>query len=160
MKGIYLLLLCCMTICFEACQKGPTTDIPFRAYVTLPPYLNTGLSHHFVLQNIPGVNFDNLVNAQPAYVTLTVEYGEINLDFIHQAFLSTKKESMIREMAYQTDLPISNFRSIQLYPSILDMSEHVTQDLFEMELKLILRSIPVTETRIRIDFGVQGELGG
>ena len=67
---------------------------------------------------------------------------------------------MIREMAYQTDLPISNFRSIQLYPSILDMSEHVTQDLFEMELKLILRSIPVTETRIRIDFGVQGELGG
>ena len=29
-----------------------------------------------------------------------------------------------------------------------------------MELKLIFRSFPVTETKIRIDFGVQGVLGG
>ncbi len=160
MRGVLMLSLFCILVVFDACQKGPTTDIPFRAYVTLPPYLNTGLSHHFILQNIPGVNFDDLVNAQPAYVTLTVEYGESNLDFIHQAFLSTKKGPVLQEMAYQTDLPITNYRSIQLFPSILNMSEHIVQDLFDMELKLILRAIPVTETRIRIDFGVQGELGG
>lgn len=160
MRFFFILFLTTTTLLFNACQKGPTTDIPFRAYVTLPPYLNTGLSHHFVLQNIPGVNFENIVNAQPAYVTLTVEYGETNLDFIHQAYFYTKKDTEVREMAYQTDLPITNFNSIQLYPSILNMNEHIVQDLFEMELKLILRAIPVTETRIRIDFGVQAELGG
>lgn len=63
-------------------------------------------------------------------------------------------------MAYQTNLPVTNAGTVQLYPSILDMKDHITKDAFEMELKLIFRSIPVTETRIRIDFGVQGTLGG
>ena len=40
------------------------------------------------------------------------------------------------------------------------MVQHITQDDFDMQLKLIFRAIPVTETRIRVDFGVQGELKG
>ena len=160
MHKICYLLVLIGSLIFNSCQPGPTLDIPFRAYVTIPPGLNTGLSHHFVLDSIPGVSFESLVDAQPAYVTLSVEYGESNLDFIHQAFFMTKDGTIKQEMAYQTDLPISNYSSIQLYPSILNMSTHVSQDRFSMELKMIFRAIPITETRIRIDFGVQGVLGG
>lgn len=155
-KFCLFILSCCL---FSACQKGPTVDIPFRTYVTIPAGLNTGFSHHFVLKNIPGVSFENLTDAQPSYVTLAVEYGENNLDFIHQAYFYTVDGSQRREIAYQTDLPLTNSSSAQLFPSILDMKEHITKDEFEMELKVIFRAIPVTETRIRIDFGAQGTLG-
>ncbi len=160
MHKVFFLFLLISSLLFSACQPGPSVDIPFRAYVIIPAGLNTGLSHHFVIDSIPGVNFDDLTDAQPAYVTLSVEYGESNLDFIHQAYFTTKDGTMKQEMAYQTNLPISNFSSIQLYPSILNMSSHITKSRFSMELKLIFRAIPVTETRIRIDFGVQGVLGG
>lgn len=158
----YLRFLCFLSICFAftACQKGPTVDVPFRAYATIPAGLNTGFSHHFVINNIPGAVFDNLQEAQPAYVSLSVDYGENTLDFIQQAYFYTLDQNgKKKEMAYQTNLPITNAATIQLYPSILDMKEHITQDKFSMELKLIFRSIPVTETRVRIDFGVQGTLG-
>lgn len=144
---------------FNACQKGPVIDIPFRTYVTIPAGLNTGFSHHFVLGDIPGVSRTDLLEAKPAYVTMTVEYGESNLDFIQQAYFYTVDGTKRQEMAYQTDLPITNSGTIQLYPSILDMKEHITQDEFEMELKVIFRAIPITETRIIIDFGVQSTLG-
>jgi len=144
---------------FSACQKGPVIDIPFRAYVTIPAGLNTGFSHHFVVGDIPGINRDDLIDAQPAYVTITVDYGENNLDFIQQAYFYTVDGTERQEMAYQTDLPITNAGTLQLYPSILNMKEHITKDVFEMELKMIFRSIPITETRLVIDFGLQATLG-
>lgn len=159
MRQLSYILFLSTILLFGACQKGPTVDIPFRAYVVIPPGLNTGLSHHFALRDIPGVNYI-LKDAQPAYVTLSIEYGETSVDFIQQAYLYTWKDSVKQEMAYQTSLPFSNYSSVQLYPSILNMVEHITQDKFDMQLKLIFRAFPVTETRIRVDFGVQGELKG
>lgn len=144
---------------FSACQKGPVLDIPFRAYVTIPAGLNTGFSHHFVLGDIPGISREDLIDAQPSYVTMTVEYGENNLDFIQQAYFYTVDGTGRQEMAYRQNLPVTNVGTVQLYPSILDMKDHVTKDEFEMELKVIFRAIPITETRIVIDFGVQATLG-
>lgn len=161
MRQLSFFFLIIITIHFSACQKGRPVDINFRAYITIPPGLNTGLSHHFSFRDIPGVSTENyarLIDAQPAYVTLTIEYGEQDLNFVYQAFLYTKKDAVKQEAAYQTDIPMTNYSSIQLYPSILNMKDHIRQELFDMELKLIFRAIPVTETRIRIDFGVQGRL--
>ncbi|MFT5648524.1 MAG: hypothetical protein ACI976_003224 [Aureispira sp.] len=151
-----LIIIACS---FSACQKGPVLDIPFRAYVTIPAGLNTGFSHHFVLGDIPGISREDLIEAQPSYVTMTVEYGENNLDFIQQAYFYTVDGTGRQEMAYQQNLPITNAGTVQLYPSILDMKDHVTKSEFDMELKVIFRSIPITETRIVIDFGVQATLG-
>ncbi len=145
-----------LTVSFSACRKGATIDIPFRAYVVIPAGLNTGFSHHFAIRNIPGVDYEELISARPAYVTLTVEYGEGNMDFVQQGFMYTVKDGVRQEVAYQTDLPLTNATFAQLYPSILEVEEHISQELFDMELKLIFRSIPVTETRLRIDFGMEG----
>lgn len=147
-----------ITVSFSACREGARIDIPFRAYVTIPAGLNTGFSHHFTIRDIPGVDYAELVSARPAYVTLTTEYGEFNMDFVQQGFMYTVKDGVRQETAYQTDLPLTNSTFAQLYPSILEVKEHISQDAFDMELKLIFRSIPVTETRIRIDFGMEGTL--
>lgn len=145
--------------CFCACSRGPGVDMPFQAFVTIPAGLNTGFSHHFIVRDIPGLSIDNLIEAQPAYVTLSIDYGESNLDFIQQAYFEARDGSVRQEMAYLTENPLDNSATVQMFPSILDMKDHLTKEMFDMELKLIFRQIPVTETRIRIDFGAQGTLG-
>lgn len=147
-----------LALSFSACRKATRIDIPFRAYVTIPAGLNTGFSHHFAIRDIPGVDYSEMVSARPAYVTLTTEYGEFNMDFVQQGFMYTVKDGVRQETAYQTQLPLTNNTFAELYPSILDVNEHISQETFDMELKLIFRSIPVTETRIRIDFGMEGTL--
>jgi hypothetical protein len=159
MRNLSFILFLASCFAFNSCDKGPGVEIPFQAYIIIPAGLNTGLSHHFLVGDLPGIN-NTLSDAQPARVTLTVEYGESNLDFIHQAFFYTLKDPVRQEMAYQTNLPFTGYAEAELYPSILDMSSHITQDRFDMQLKMIFRSIPVTETRIRIDFTVQAILEG
>ncbi|MGH1337691.1 MAG: hypothetical protein ACRBFS_16345 [Aureispira sp.] len=147
-----------LALSFSACRKATRIDIPFRAYVTVPAGLNTGFSHHFAIRDIPGVDYAELAAARPTYVTLTTEYGEFNMDFVQQGFMYTVKDGVRQETAYQTNLPLTNNSFAELYPSILEVKDHISQDVFDMELKLIFRSIPVTETRIRIDFGMEGTL--
>lgn len=153
----YFFLLC-VSLSFSACRKGATIDIPFRTYVTIPAGLNTGFSHHFAIRNIPGVDYAEMITARPAAVNLTVEYGEGNMDFVQKGFMYTVKDGIRKEVAYRTNLPVTNSTFVQLYPSILEVKDHISQDFFDMELKLIFRSIPVTDTRIRIDFRMEGTL--
>jgi len=145
---------------FGGCKKGPQQEIPFRGYIDVPAGLNTFLTHNFVLDNIPGAPFDDIIDAQPAYVRLYVEDGETSTDFIDQAFLEATTDSTRQEIGYHLDVPITNSRNLELYPSIIDMREHITQDRFEVTLKLQLRSTPITTTRIRVDFGVLATFGG
>lgn len=142
----------------SSCNQNQRIEIPFQTFVTIPAGLSVGFSHNFRIRDIVGINNPELLEAQPAYVTLTLDYGENSVDFIEKAFFYTLDDTGIQEIAYQPQLPINNARSAQLYPSILNARDHINQPLFDMEIKLIFRSIPVTETRLRIDFGFQGTL--
>lgn len=147
-----------VAIFFPSCDNTPRAEFPFQAFVTIPAGLNVGLSHNFNIFDVTGLNNTQLLEAQPRYVTLTVEYGEANVDFIQQAFFYTVRDSVVQEVAYQMQLPINNAQYAQLFPSILDVKDHIRQPEFDMRLKLIFRSIPITETRIRIDFAFTGTL--
>ena len=155
-SAIVLLLLSSV---FFACQPNPQSEVPFRGYVTIPAGINTFMTHHFPITNIPGIPFDNVISAQPAYVRLYVEDGEFSADFIREAFFDATTDSTRREMAWRQDIPLTNSRNLELIPSTLEMKDHVSQDNFEMTLKLNLRAIPVTTTRIRVEFGVLATYG-
>lgn len=144
---------------FSNCKKNPQGEIPFRGYITIPAGLNTFLTHNFPIQNIPGSPFDNVVEAQPAYVRLYVEDGEYSTDFIRKVYLEATTDSSRNEIAYREDIPITNSKYLELYPSSFDMKNHINQDKFEMTLKLNLRSIPVTTTIIRVEFAVLATYG-
>lgn len=150
--------LLAVAIFFQSCDNTPRAEFPFQAFVTIPAGLNVGLSHNFNIFDVTGLNNNQLLDAQPRYVRLTVEYGEVNVDFIQQAFFYTVQDSVIQEVAYQTQLPVNNAQFAELFPSILNVSDHISQPEFDMRLKLIFRSIPITETRIRVDFAFTGTL--
>jgi len=150
--------LLAVAVLFQNCDNTPRAEFPFQAFVTIPAGLNVGLSHNFNVFDVTGLNNTQLLDAQPRYAILTVEYGEVNVDFIQQAFLYSVKDSVIQEAAYQTQLPINNAQFAELFPSLGDFKDHINQQEFDMRLKLIFRSIPITETRIRIDFAFTGTL--
>lgn len=156
MRNTFVLLLLSSLLLFSGCVKGPQQEIPYRGYITVPAGINTFLTHNFVIRNMPGVTTTDMLEARPAYVRLYVEEGEYSADFIREAFLeaTTTTSSIRREMAYRQDIPITNSRFLELFPSILDMKDHIGPDDFQVTLKLNLRSIPVTDTRIRVDFGI------
>ena len=100
MNKWFLLLIIATSMLFSACDKGPRIDVPFRAYVTIPAGMNTGLSHHFIINDIPGIEANSMMDAQPSYVTITTEFGENTLDFIQQAYFYTRAEDgTLKEIA-------------------------------------------------------------
>lgn len=153
---LYLLLIMSL-LSVLSCKKENRKEIPFVTYVDIHPAgLDLVHTHHFVLRDIPGVPYEKIVEAQPAYVRLSLEYGESTLDFLRDITFDAMTDSSRQEVAYYEFIPVTNQRDLDLYPSIIDLKEHITQKYFDMMINIELRSIPSAETRLRIDFGVLG----
>lgn len=153
---LYLLLILSVLSTF-GCKKENRKEIPFVTYVDIHPAgLDLVRTHHFKLRAIPGIPYEKLIEAQPAYVRLSLEYGEGTLNFLRDVTFDAITDSSKQEVAYYEFIPVLNQRDLDLYPSIVDLKEHVQQKNFDMMLNIELRSIPSAETRVRIDFGILG----
>ena len=144
--------------CFTACDTGNKETFAFRCYVTIPAGLNPVLTHNFEILQISGMDNSQLVDALPSEIRLYVEYGEPTIDFVRDAFFIASTDSTMTEIGYRINSPITNSRFLDLYPSIADIRDHIGQAFFQMTLKLNLRSAPVTDTYVRIDFSVLSRL--
>ncbi|MCP4443504.1 MAG: hypothetical protein GY810_31760 [Aureispira sp.] len=155
---IYLLLLV-TAFSILGCRKENRKEIPFVSYVDIHPAgLDLVHTHHFVLRDIPGVPYEKILEAQPAYVRFSLIYGENDLDFLRDVTVDAVTDTSRQEMGYHEFIPITNSRELELNPSIVDLREHVTQEYFDIMLNLEFRSVPVAETRLRIDFGVLAKM--
>ena len=142
----------------SACDTGNKETFSFRCYVTIPAGLNPILTHNFEIQQIPGMDISQIEDAIPSQIRLYVEYGEPTIDFVRDAFFIASTDSTLTEIGYHINAPITNSRFLDLYPSIADIRNHIGQSFFQMTLKLNLRSAPITETYVRIDFSVLSRL--
>ena len=141
-----------------ACDTGNKETFSFRCYVTIPAGLNPILTHNFEIQQIPGMDISQIEDAIPSQIRLYVEYGEPTIDFVRDAFFLASTDSTVTEIGYHINTPITNSRFLDLYPSIADIRDHIGQSFFQMTLKLNLRSAPITDTYVRIDFSVLSRL--
>ena len=157
-RPILHFLLVSLIWAFTACDTGNKETFAFRCYVTIPAGLNPILTHNFEIQQIPGMDNRQILDALPSEIRLYVEYGEPTIDFIRDAFFLASTDSSLTEIGYRINTPITNSRFLDLYPSIADIREHIGQSFFQMTLKLNLRSAPVTDTYVRIDFSVLSRL--
>ena len=104
------------------------------------------------------MDISQIEDAIPSQIRLYVEYGEPTIDFVRDAFFLASTDSTVTEIGYHINTPITNSRFLDLYPSIADIRDHIGQSFFQMTLKLNLRSAPITDTYIRIDFSVLSRL--
>lgn len=160
MKQLSLLLLFAFApgFFFCACREESRTEIPFVAYVDIPPGLGTILTYNFELKGIKGTSISNIIDAQPVAIRITAEVGELNMNMIRRAILNIESDSTILELGYVEEAPQNNSSTLDIFPSIAEVSPYIMADRFDMLLKLGFRYPTAEPTTLRIDFLVSATL--
>jgi hypothetical protein len=153
-KKIIVLLL--IILVFNSCTKKDRLEIPFTAYVEIPAGLNSFLTYHFPVRvgtngQIPA----NMTVARPARMRAFLESGEGSFNFVRRAYMDAMTNQGRVEMGYNLDVFLNGSSSLDLYPSIADIKDHINSDSFDIELKIDLRSNTTLTSRVRIDFSVE-----
>jgi len=153
-KTIFLLILPMLFLC--SCNKKDRLEIPFTAYVEIPAGLNSFLTYHFPVRvgtngQIPA----NMTIARPARMRAFLESGEGSFNFVRRAYMDAITDNGRIEMGYNLDVLLNGSSSLDLYPSIADIKEHINSDSFDIEFKIDLRSSTTLTSRVRIDFSVE-----
>ena len=140
----------------SSCNKKDRLEIPFTAYVEIPAGLNSFLTYHFPVRvgtngQIPA----NMTIARPARMRAFLESGEGSFNFVRRAYMDAITDNGRIEMGYNLDVLLNGSSSLDLYPSIADIKEHINSDSFDIEFKIDLRSSTTLTSRVRIDFSVE-----
>jgi hypothetical protein len=153
-KTIFLLILPMLFL--NSCNKKDRLEIPFTAYVEIPAGLNSFLTYHFPVRvgtngQIPA----NMTIARPARMRAFLESGEGSFNFVRRAYMDAMTDQGRVEMGYNLDVFLNGSSSLDLYPSIADIKDHINSDSFDIEFKIDLRSNTTLTSRVRIDFSVE-----
>jgi hypothetical protein len=153
-KTIFLLILPMLFL--NSCNKKDRLEIPFTAYIEIPAGLNSFLTYHFPVRvgtngQIPA----NMTIARPARMRAFLESGEGSFNFVRRAYMDAITDNGRIEMGYNLDVLLNGSSSLDLYPSIADIKEHINSDSFDIEFKIDLRSSTTLTSRVRIDFSVE-----
>lgn len=141
----------------SACKdRKDRFEIPFTAYVEIPAGLNSFLTYHFPVRvGTNGQIPEGILVARPARMRAFLEDGEMNFNFARRAYMDAMTDSGRLEMGYNLDVFLNGSSTLDLYPSIADIKEHLTRDSFDIEFKIDLRSNTTLTSRVRIDFSVE-----
>jgi hypothetical protein len=145
---------------FNSCRSNKDrVEIPFMTYIEIPAGLNGFLTYHFparvaTLGQIP----NNLLEARPARMRAFLETGEGNWNFVRRAYMDAMTDNGRVEMGYNLDVLLNSSSSLDLYPSIANLKDHIDRDSFDIEFKIDLRSNTTLTSRVRIEFTLQATL--
>lgn len=154
LSSILILGLSIIYLSLSSCRRDNRTEIPFVAFVEVPPGLGTILTYNFEIEDVIGTNITNISEAQAARLQITSVDGELSLDIIRRAIVNIKDDSTVMEVAFREDVPQAGLSTLELIPSIGDVTPYITQNDFNLVLKLDFR-FPTTQiTTLRLDFTV------
>ncbi len=154
--SLYFFLGLCIFIMLSCKDNRGRQEIPFVAYVEIPAGLNNFYTYHFpakVATN--GLVPQNTIEAVPARMRASLEFGEPSFDFARRAFLDVFTSSGTAEMGYNNNILLTGQNGVDLYPSVFNMKDVINSDSFQVKLKLDLRTPTTLTSRVRIDFTLQ-----
>ncbi|MCH2046731.1 MAG: hypothetical protein MK212_21635 [Saprospiraceae bacterium] len=158
LSSILILGLSIIYLSLSSCRRDNRTEIPFVAFVEVPPGLGTILTYNFEIENVLGTSLNNISDAQAAGLRITSVDGELNLDILRRAIVNIKDDSTFMEVAYRENIPQTGVSTLDLIPSIGDVTPYITKDNFNLLLKLDFRYPTVQVTTLRLDFTVLANL--
>jgi hypothetical protein len=155
-----LFFTACIIFLICSCNsRKDRIEIPFVAYIEIPAGLNSFLTYHFPARvatngQIPA----DMTIARPARMRAFIENGEGNFNFVRRAYMDAMTDSGRVEMGYNLDVYFNSASSLDLFPSIADLQNHISQDSFDIEFKIDLRSNTTLTSRVRIEFTVEATI--
>lgn len=154
-KRLFFAILAILSL--TTCKSNKDrTEIPFVAYIEIPAGLNSFLTYHFparvaTLGQVPA----NVIDAKPARMRAFLESGEGSFNFVRRAYMDAMTDNGRIEMGYNLDVLLTGASSLDLYPSEANLKDHISQDSFNIEFKIDLRSNTTLTSRVRIEFTLQ-----
>jgi hypothetical protein len=156
----YLFLSLLSILLLSSCnRRGDRIEIPFTAWVEIPAGLNSFYTHHFPVR-VPtfGSVPLGLTDAQPANIRLFLENGAPTFDFARSIFLDAVTDTSRNEIGFHVEMPVNNSSTADLFPSIVNLKDHISQDSFDIELKVQVRGVTNASSRVRIEFSMLCEV--
>lgn len=149
--SIAILFLC-------ACNnRKDRVQVPFTAFIDVPAGLNTFYTYHFPVRvGTNGIVPIGMIDAQPSRMRMSLVSGEPNFDFVRRAYLDAVfNDSTWVEMGYNLEVFLNSSVTLDLLPSSVNLVDHISQDSFDVKIKLEFRGIPSATSQIRIDFSLE-----
>ncbi len=137
-------------------NRSDRFEIPFTAYFEIPAGLNSFLTYHFPIRvGTNGQIPEGMTIARPARMRTFLESGEGSFNFVRRAYMDAMTDNGRVEMGYNLDVLLNGVNTLDLYPSIADIKDHINSDSFDIEFKIELRSPTTLTSRVRLEFSVE-----
>ena len=118
----------------------------------VPGGLNTIETHVFVIRNVPsfyrsnlsvnGASDEQITSISPTRARLQGTFGVIDYDFIDEISVravSKTDPGLNREMYFQDRIPFNHSGDLELFSSISELKEILSEEIFDMEVRIRFR---------------------
>ncbi|NNF34160.1 MAG: hypothetical protein HKN68_08630 [Saprospiraceae bacterium] len=118
----------------------------------LPGALNTIETHVFIIRNVPsfyktsltanGASEEQVVSITATRARLMGSFGPVDYDFIAEISvraISKTDPGLNREMYFQDRIPFNHSGDLELFSSISELREILSDEIFDMEVRIRLR---------------------
>lgn len=162
MKNLIFLFL--LPILFYACGENDVgLDMSYRQDFEIPAGLNTFDTHVFEFVNIPtnkntfflanDVTESDITDITPREARLSINFGEEDLYFVREVVIEifTQDNQRGKEIYFRENIPLNTGRSIQLLPSLPQVTEELMSDQFSVRVEMLFRDISPTFIDARLE---------
>lgn len=145
-----------------SCGGGetPLFVMEVDAELIIPAGLNSLDSHYFIIRDVPtrianytATTFNDIDRIQSSNANLVGRVQEIDYSIIDQItieVISKSDPSNQKEIFYNNLIPFREQNELKLLSSLSDVSDILTEDLIDLEIRLILKTFTPTEFDTRL----------
>ncbi len=118
----------------------------------LPGALNTIETHVFIIRNVPsfyranlavnGASDEQVVSITATRARLSGSFGVVDYNFIDEISvraISKTDPGLNREMYFQDRIPFNQSGDLEMFSSISELKEILSEEVFDMEVRIRLR---------------------
>jgi hypothetical protein len=150
----YFLCFYLMAVGFWSCgsDRQELFIIDNEIEFILPGALNTIETHVFIIRNVPsfynlsltanGASDEQVESIAATRARLTGSFGVVDYDFIDEISvraISKTDPSLNREMYFQDRIPFNHSGDLELFSSISELREILSDEIFDIEVRIRLR---------------------
>lgn len=164
MKNYLLGLLIVLTGVSCGGGETPLFVMELETELLIPAGLNSLDSHYFILRDVPTrianypiTTFNDIDRIQSSRASLEGRVQELDYSVIDQITIevvSKSDPSNQKEIFYNERIPFREQTELKLLSSLSDVSDILTEDLIDLEIRLIFKTFTPTEfdTRLLMTF--------
>ncbi len=163
-----LLYLLPFLLLLSNCQKEPDYlfKMEYEQDFEIAAGLNTFVVWYFEMRFIPS-NADDFFTAfgadineagiiNPGRARLSTIFSDVDYDFIEDISVRIYQDDPDedKEIFYRDNLPFNTGRDIDLFPTLVDVSEFVLEERFNVRVRMVFRQNPpqFVDSRLTFDF--------